>query len=438
MREWQTYTRVHLQLQSAIRPDVRTLSPDEEFAERMLIAGFIPWGYVRMRPGHGRTQPDPKSMMAKARHVVAHHRDELHVQMADTKAASTILTSMLRTYVEENGPMPKSRKQAFTNSILQSILSVKHCALPSGRTWDPAAYREKMVVALMKYCSQSGDRKEAVSVRKKGTWTRAKMSRGAIRYLINGRVYTETTRAQRAALTRNDAVLIITACSKSDFTGEVWGADPIILPFRPEQFNCAACAIVQMEDDDPVYGTDRLNYPLFCSAPGVPFLAGQLDGILHDLLSCFMAKPEARKYSFHSFRSYLAVCLKAAHATNEEIKRMCRWLDDESLRAYCRLDVEATTALLDKAAKVTPSTLTTAQLGTVTDRPQPHLTLGEIVGTNTHLLDAAASNAATVTQITRDNLQKDVPELDSDDAVITLAKEYSVNVQQLMDEMEGF
>ena len=32
MREWQTYTRVHLQLQSAIRPDVRTLSPDEEFA----------------------------------------------------------------------------------------------------------------------------------------------------------------------------------------------------------------------------------------------------------------------------------------------------------------------------------------------------------------------------------------------------------------------
>ena len=57
-----------------------------------------------------------------------------------------------------------------------------------------------------------------------------------------------------------------------------------------------------MEDDDPVYGTDRLNYPLFCSAPGVPFLAGQLDGILHDLLSCFMAKPEARKYSFHSFK----------------------------------------------------------------------------------------------------------------------------------------
>ena len=55
--------------------------------------------------------------------------------------------------------------------------------------------------------------------------------------------------------------------------------------------------------------------------------------------------------------------------------------------------------------------------------------------------DAAASNAATVTavtQITRDNLQKDVPELDSDDAVITLAEEYSVNVQRLMDEMEGF
>jgi DNA-binding transcriptional MerR regulator len=146
--------------------------------------------------------------------------------------------------------------------------------------------------------------------------------------------------------------------------------------------------------------------------------------LLHDLLRTFLARDEARKYSFHSFRSYLACCLKASGASIAEIKRICRWLDDDSLRVYCRMEVESTTALLSKAAKVEPSTLTTAQLDKLVDRPQPHMTLGELVGTNSKLLNAAAASASHVTHRTRETLQDGLPSLDNHEDMIALANEF--------------
>ena len=74
MNEWKAYMSF-LNLKEWVRPDTRTLSEQQAFAERMLLAGFIPWGYARMKPGHGREKANPRSMMAKARQVVAEHRD---------------------------------------------------------------------------------------------------------------------------------------------------------------------------------------------------------------------------------------------------------------------------------------------------------------------------------------------------------------------------
>ena len=423
MNEWKAYMSF-LNLKEWVRPDTRTLSEQQAFAERMLLAGFIPWGYARMKPGHGREKANPRSMMAKARQVVAEHRDTYHVQMADTKAATTVLTAMLRRHVAKFGPLPKSRKQAFENTTLKALLEVPTQTLPSGRYWDADSYRARNAKALMCYLTQSGDRKEAVCIHRKGEYDRSKMSRASLQYLINKRIYADPTQKQRHSMKIGDAVLVVPACTKADFTGEVWGADPIILPFDPSQFNNAAVAIIKMEDEDPVTGLARRDYPLFCSEPGEPFIAGQLDGLLHDLLRTFMAKEEARKYSFHSFRSYLACCLKTAGASISEIKRICRWLDDDSLRVYCRMEVESTTALLSKAAKVEPSTLTTAQLDKLVDRPQPHMTLGELVGTNSKWLNAAAANANRVTHRTRKALQDDLPPLDNHDDMLALAREF--------------
>ena len=423
MSEWKAYLRF-LNLKDWVRPDIRSLPERRAFAERLLLAGFIPWGYARMKPGSGREKANPRSMMAKARHVVAEHRDTYHVQMADTKAATTVLTAMLRRHVANFGPLPKSRKQAFENATLKKLLKVPTQTLPSGRHWDADSYRARNVNALMRYLSQSGDRKEAVSVRRKGTYDRSKMSRASVQYLIGKQIYADPTPKQRHSMKVGDAVLVVPACTKADFTGEVWGADPIILPFDPTQFNNAAVAIINMEDKDPVTGLARKDYPLFCSEPGEPFIACQLDGLLHDLLRTFMAKDEARKYSFHSFRSYLACCLKTAGASIAEIKRICRWLDDDSLRVYCRMEVESTTALLSKAGKVEPSTLTTAQLDKLVDRPNPHMTLGELVGTNTKWLNAAAASAEHVTHRTRKNLQDNLPPLDNHDDMMALTQEF--------------
>ena len=46
MNEWKAYMSF-LNLKEWVRPDIRTLWEQHAFAERMLLAGFIPWGYAR-------------------------------------------------------------------------------------------------------------------------------------------------------------------------------------------------------------------------------------------------------------------------------------------------------------------------------------------------------------------------------------------------------
>ena len=58
--------------------------------------------------------------------------------------------------------------------------------------------------------------------------------------------------------------------------------------------------------------------------------------------------------------------------------------------------------------------------------------------TSSALTWPVTSSADTVTQLTRDNLQKDVPELDNDDAIINLAEEHNIDIQRMMADMEGF
>ena len=84
---------------------------------------------------------------------------------------------------------------------------------------------------------------------------------------------------------------------------------------------------------------DRHTTPLFCGGDGI---GTPMRGLMIDLLFFQLMKfvlgdaAKAKKYSLHSFRSYLASALLAAGCTDVQIQAALRWASAEALLIYKR------------------------------------------------------------------------------------------------------
>ena len=58
---------------------------------------------------------------------------------------------------------------------------------------------------------------------------------------------------------------------------------------------------------------------------------------------------QVERYSWHSARIYLACSLLGAGASNGQIQAMCRWLSEESLHIYARMNETTYTYWLQRA-----------------------------------------------------------------------------------------
>ena len=145
------------------------------------------------------------------------------------------------------------------------------------------------------------------------------------------------TLAQLASMGVGDVVIIRPPPSKADQFGTVWGSSPIYLSWGREPRN-AARAIAEMEWHDPVAAEARATTPLFSPEEGRAFAGSDLDSTLHKMLCTFMPSERARTFSWHSARIYLACALRAAGASSGEIQALCRWVSEQSLHIYARLN----------------------------------------------------------------------------------------------------
>ena len=90
----------------------------------------------------------------------------------------------------------------------------------------------------------------------------------------------------------------------------------------------------------------RYVTPLFGPKPGVEWYHSALDAVFLFLLrvACNLSEEEAKKFSVHSFRIYLATALYAAGCPNDRIQAILRWKSVEALLIYARLnDAERST-----------------------------------------------------------------------------------------------
>ena len=254
-----------------------------------------------------------------------------------------VVTGLMRRIQEEYGEshpdllLPK-RKEPFTREILDGLSDI-----PSGKVrvagrqlliWE-SEFGRALWAVLCTLCS-TGLRKSEVG-RTSPDETRPIAMRGSVRYRIGGQILASPTADQFRSMGVKDCAILTPPPSKSDQFGTVWGASPIYLAWGRERRN-ACRALVAMELGAMVCGGDRLSPPLFSPGGGKAFTGYALDSTLQAMLLSFLPPARVALYSWHSARIYLACALKAAGASPGQIQALCRWVSEQSLHIYARLN----------------------------------------------------------------------------------------------------
>jgi len=116
------------------------------------------------------------------------------------------------------------------------------------------------------------------------------------------------------------------------------GGKPIYIRFSDGQGINFAYWMAQLEYWFPVELADRASSPLFRDDAGAVIKANSWSTLLANLLKLFLSADEAKRYSTHSFRIFLACAAHKAGLSGGQIQALCRWRSAESLMAYVRME----------------------------------------------------------------------------------------------------
>ena len=378
-----------------IRPSVHTLAArgtDAIELEEALWAVALLEIYARMqlqwlKRSRGRIYP-PKasSALAALRGVRRVHVKRLGIETVRLVAAVQICEGLLREYAERHGPeaLIPQRKEPFTRTIILALLDAEIMTegkrLGNGHTIRRDSLYWLTIEALICFLSQSGFRKCAVALPAGVAFSLMHLSLANVVWYIPGAsnalpegwrrqaaaslvaagcLLAAPTAAQFAMLAHGAFAVVRPPPDKADQLSLHWGADPIYLPYHPTEPINAARRLAEMEIRREVPAERRRHVPLFCDADGEPLRHGRLDALLRAMLLVFLPEAECRKYSWHSFRIYLACALLADGVDPATIQCMLRWRSEEALRIYARLNAERYGELLLRAVHADISSVRT-------------------------------------------------------------------------------
>jgi hypothetical protein len=148
-----------------------------------------------------------------------------------------------------------------------------------------------------------------------------------------------------------DGAIMKVTCSKADPAGDVFVPFPVHLLYRSMQRNTCRLAAAVEAAYPP--SQERASTPLFRGDDGKPLTIKRLRTIFKWMIKATVKKADRSMYSVHSFRIYLATCLKACGADDLLIQYMVRWQTRESLRLYCRMLPTVQAKWLDKVQATT-------------------------------------------------------------------------------------
>ena len=328
-----------------LRPDYASLAPGMAIRERIIWAAALPYVYARMEPAKGRyldngqpKPPFPKSALAVLRAIRAEHTRH-GIDTPSLKLATTRCHELMLKYRDINGTeaLAAKRKSPLTSLIITGILAVPEDApiMGRGRAWSWGTILGRSVRTLMHVLAQTGFRKAEVATHAKAQWGKKDLSFYHLTWRIQGKDYPSLSRAQYFSLQPGDYAVITPSSSKADQFGLRWGNRPIWLPYDQTAAINAARALADWEMVAGVPDAERRDTPLFWGVVrGTALTQRELTDAFERLLTYVVGKEEAKKYSIHSFRRWLASAMLAAKCSNAQIQAALRWASAEALDLY--------------------------------------------------------------------------------------------------------
>lgn len=388
-RHWHAYC-AHMGT-PALRSDIAAnlgLDTLGQQREVLLLAGGLPFIQKRMRGRSESGQAKPRSAYAVLLGVKRFHK-RLGIKMVPFDLVLSVLKGLLREYIATHGPesLIPQRKEPFTVAIIRSLLNTPEGTLVNGTPWLWESPLGITMAAIFTTLAATAFRKDEIAVANESTSNLIHViTRSALRWSVDGRVHAvlspDTLGLIREAVELGKKVFpILTAPpSKADQFGEYWSASPIYLPSVSSCELSAGARLLHLEVMIPCFGSHRVSTPLFPSSRGRPLTYATLDKTLKGLLTLDMSPEEAARYSFHSFRIFLACALLASGASREQIQSLCRWRGDSSVDIYARINPDDYVSLLNGALQADVSSIRATNLPTI-DRTREVADLQEFLST---------------------------------------------------------
>ena len=344
-RAWERYIAA-MRAGDPQRPTLALCTPLEAQREHGIWTAALPWIYARMSPAPGRFLPNgqpqppkPCSAMAILRGVAAEHRDRGVAVPSLALAARRSHALMLR-YRNTHGPeaLLPQKKAPLTHRIILNMLAIPPDAplrFMAGM-WSWETDFGESVRALWHTLAQTGFRKAEVALDPREAWGAQHLSWANVTWRIGGVHVPCPTAAQLLTLVEGDYCVLVPPPSKADQFGMRWGSNPIWLPYSSRGALNAARALARWEVRARVPLERRRATPLFCGVGGVgtPALKPHLDNIFARMIEYIVGKEEAKMYSMHSWRSFLASSMAAAGIDDASIQAALRWASTEALAEY--------------------------------------------------------------------------------------------------------
>ena len=300
-----------------------------------------------------RYPPKPPSALQVLRGIRRVHTKRLGIETVPLTLAVRVVEGLLREYAHRHGPeaLIPARKEPFSTAIIKRLLhliATAEGARVGHRVVRCGTLPWRSLATLIHFMAQCGFRKAEVALAAGDEFGLMHLSLASVVWRIaaaspDGPDGKHTfiacpTPEQFALLAPGDYAAVRPPPSKADQLGIHWAADPIYLPYDAHEPINAARELAALEQLRGVAADARRHSPLFTDGTGKAFTHGALDALLHGLLRLWMSAEEAARYSWHSFRSFLACALLAAGKDAATIQCLLRWKTAEALSLYARIN----------------------------------------------------------------------------------------------------
>ena len=305
----------------------------------------------------------PSSMLARLRGVSRVHKKSLNLPFVSLSSVVDLCKGVVQEHIDENGPesLEIARKEPLQNWMLVAWMTLMH-GIKIGKVTVGVNVAWQGVRVLICLLASTGGRKADVALDDGVQFGMRHLSLWHACWEIGG-IRTRTPSDELLNTLDSSSLLHLqhVPC-KNDPDGSRWMSSPTTVRWHPTAPVNLPRELAEYIKMRKVHREDFRKTPMLLNPDGKPWRKGALASFFHLMCLAIMSAEQAKLYTIHSFRIYLACALMAAGASAEVIKKLLRWASDEALHIYARMNADAIAEWIEASRAAGISSVRTSSL----------------------------------------------------------------------------